>query len=63
MSTWMLKQWPVPLVAATALVMMLAAQRIGVTFSVPAYFPEARADANVAKVERLPGCKGSARSD
>jgi hypothetical protein len=43
--------------------MMLAAQRIGVTFSVPAYFPEARADANVAKVERLPGCKSSARSD
>ena len=62
MSTWILKQWPVPLVAATALVMMLAAQRIGVTFSVPAYFPEARADAN-AKVERLPRCKSSARSD
>lgn len=30
MSTWMLKQWPVPLVAATALVVMLAVQRFGV---------------------------------
>lgn len=30
MSTWILKQWPVPLIAAAALILMLAAQRFGV---------------------------------
>jgi hypothetical protein len=29
-STWVLRQWPVPLVAATALIVILAAQRFGV---------------------------------
>jgi len=35
MSAWILKQWPVPLVAAAALIAMLAAQRFGVTIGHP----------------------------
>ena len=30
MSTWILRQWPVPLVLATALIVLLAAHRFGV---------------------------------
>ena len=54
MSTWVLKQWPVPLVAAAALVVMLAAQRFGVTVGLPAYLPEAQSAARVAKLDGLP---------
>jgi hypothetical protein len=28
-STWLFKQWPVPLILATALILMLAVQRFG----------------------------------
>ncbi|HET9445090.1 MAG TPA: SBBP repeat-containing protein, partial [Steroidobacteraceae bacterium] len=53
MSTWVLKQWPLPLVAATALVVMLAAQRFGVGVNLPAYAPQTRVHA-AAKLEGLP---------
>jgi hypothetical protein len=52
-STWVLKQWPLPLVAAVVLVVMLAAQRFGVTVGLPAYLPHTRADAT-AQLEGLP---------
>ncbi|MGH8240700.1 MAG: hypothetical protein ACREXP_27290 [Steroidobacteraceae bacterium] len=55
MQAWLLKQWPIPLVAATALVVMLAAQQFGVTVGLPAYLPEAQsAAARVAKLDGLP---------
>ena len=54
MSTWVLRQWPIPLVAATALIVMLAAQRFGAVVEWPAYLPAARADAPAAKLQGLP---------
>lgn len=41
-SSWALKQWPVPLVAAVALVAMLAVQRFGIG-GVPAHVPDTKA--------------------
>jgi hypothetical protein len=35
MSTWVFKQWPIPLVAATALIVLLFAQRFGVSVGLP----------------------------
>ncbi|HKQ16193.1 MAG TPA: Calx-beta domain-containing protein [Steroidobacteraceae bacterium] len=54
MSTWVLRQWPIPLVAATALIVMLAAQRFGAGVELPAYLPAAQADAPAAKLQGLP---------
>lgn len=51
--SWALKQWPVPLVAAGALIVMLAAQQFGVMSSLPAYLPETRAAAT-AQLQGLP---------
>jgi Calx-beta domain-containing protein/beta-propeller repeat-containing protein len=53
-STWVLRQWPIPLVAATALIVMLAAQRFGAVVELPAYLPAAQADAPAAKLQGLP---------
>jgi hypothetical protein len=53
-STWVLRQWPVPLVAATALIVMLAAQRFGAVVEWPTYLPAARADAPAARLQGLP---------
>jgi hypothetical protein len=52
-STWVLRQWPLPLVAAVALVVMLAAQRFGVTVGLPTHLPQTRTDATT-KLEGLP---------
>lgn len=48
MSTWALRQWPVPLVAAAALIVMLAAQQFGVMAGSVAPFA-------VSPAARLPG--------
>ena len=48
--SWALKLWPVPLVAAAALIGMLAAQRFGVNVALPAPPPDTKA----AKLETTP---------
>jgi hypothetical protein len=53
-STWVLKQWPIPLVAAIGLIVVLSAQRYGDTVGLQAYLPEARADTPRAKLQGLP---------
>ena len=48
--SWALKQWPVPLMAAAALIAMLAAQRFGVTSESSLPLPDTRA----TKLQGLP---------
>jgi hypothetical protein len=59
-STWLFKQWPVPLVAAMALIVMLAAQRFGVIAGFPAHLPDTGAEASA--VAKLQQCVDAARA-